>query len=577
MLPLVLSLAGLTTAQLFVGGSSPIVDTGYARFQGRRDEVTKTDNYLGIPYAHAPRFDHARIFDDQLSGVQQATQYGDVCPQHLLNPSILAPDVGEVGEAISYVEALPFAQKATRQSEDCLSINVQRPKDQSLKDLPVVVWIHGGGFEVGASGALGVDGTTSLPGVFYQGASIVQRSLSMGKPVLFTSINYRLHHFGFTASREFEKEGLLNLGLEDQRVALRWIQKNIKAFGGDPSKVTIMGESAGSWSVTAHMLVNDGDNEGLFRGAVGISGGPLRVDGPERQQALFNDMVSYVGCDGASDKIACLRQAPYDKIYAHANTVNNFFGFRSLASAWTLRPDGKFLTDSPDRLVAQGKIANVPIMYGDMENEGTLFSLINQLNITTTELVKDYFKTYWWPKVTETQLDRLMDLYPADIDNFPADGLPQYKRLSALIGDYSFEAQRRSLLAKVTANKWNYYTKFSIPLSVAGDTVVGKLLAGLKLTTIPVLASFHASDVFFYFFGTIPDTVSLNTRHLQGSLVSFIHDLDPNHDEIPNWPQWSSGSLDTMHFREEGLELIKDDYRAEGMAYINEIGDSIRI
>lgn len=96
MLPLVLSLAGLTTAQLFVGGSSPIVDTGYARFQGRRDEVTKTDNYLGIPYAHAPRFDHARIFDDQLSGVQQATQYGDVCPQHLLNPSILAPDVGEV-------------------------------------------------------------------------------------------------------------------------------------------------------------------------------------------------------------------------------------------------------------------------------------------------------------------------------------------------------------------------------------------------------------------------------------------------------------------------------------------------
>jgi carboxylesterase type B len=69
----------------------------------------------------------------------------------------------------------------------------------------------------------------------------------MGKPILFTSINYRLHHFGFTASREFEQAGLLNLGLEDQRVALRWIRQNIEAFGGDPSKVTIMGESAGSW------------------------------------------------------------------------------------------------------------------------------------------------------------------------------------------------------------------------------------------------------------------------------------------------------------------------------------------
>jgi hypothetical protein len=64
---------------------------------------------------------------------------------------------------------------------------------------------------------------------------------------------------------------------------------------------------------------------------------------------------------------------------------------------------------------------------------------------------------------------------------------------------------------------------------------------------------------------------------LQGSLISFVHDLDPNHDDIPQWPQWDATNLDTMHFKEEGLELIKDDYRAEGMNYINEIGDSLRI
>lgn len=413
--------------------------------------------------------------------------------------------------------------------------------------------------------------------MFYQGANIVKRSVDDGKPVLFTSINYRLHNFGFTASKEFEQAGLLNLGLEDQRVAMKWIQKNIKAFGGDPTKVTIMGESAGSWSVTAHLVANEGNNEGLFRAAVGISGGPLAVDGPERQQALFDDMVNYVGCSGTSDKIACLRQAPYAKIFEHANTVNNFFGFRSLASAWTLRPDGKFLTESPDKLVAAGKIANVPILYGDMENEGTLFCLLNQVNITTTELVKDYFKTYWWPKVSEQQLDRLMELYPTTIDNFPADGLPQYERLSALVGDYSFEAQRRSLLAAHRAPKWNYHTKFSVPLSVVGDTLVGKLLGRLKATNIPILGSFHASDVFFYFFGTIPDTVSNNSRHLMGALVHFVHDLDPNHSEIPQWPQWDSGNLETMHFQEEGLELIKDNYRKEGMDYINQIKDDIRI
>lgn len=160
MLALTLSfVAGLASAQLFVGGSAPIVETSYARFQGRQDGLTGTNNYLGIPYAHAPRFDHARLFNDKLADVQQATEYGDVCPQHLLVPSIVAPDIGPVGEAISFVEALPLAQDAYQQSEDCLSINVQRPQDQNLTDLPVLLWIHGGGFEVGASAALGVDGT----------------------------------------------------------------------------------------------------------------------------------------------------------------------------------------------------------------------------------------------------------------------------------------------------------------------------------------------------------------------------------------------------------------------------------
>lgn len=132
----------------------------------------------------------------------------------------------------------------------------------------------------------------------------------MGKPIVFVSINYRLNDLGFSASREMKEAGLLNLGFEDQRNGLKWIQKYIShvstksslakcmnvclhraVWGGGPQKVTIMGESAGSWSVSGHLVANNGDNEGLFRGAVGISGGPVKVDGPERQQGTFDQWV----------------------------------------------------------------------------------------------------------------------------------------------------------------------------------------------------------------------------------------------------------------------------------------------
>jgi acetylcholinesterase len=95
---------------------------------------------------------------------------------------------------------------------------------------------HGGGFESGASSSAFSE-LSVIQGSFYQGANLVKRSLDMGQPMIVASINYRLAHFGFTASKEFEDAGLLNLGFEDQRNALHWIQKHIAKFGGDPKKV----------------------------------------------------------------------------------------------------------------------------------------------------------------------------------------------------------------------------------------------------------------------------------------------------------------------------------------------------
>lgn len=176
----------------------------------------------------------------------------------------------------------------SNQAEDCLSINVQMPSGiKSTAGLPIMMWIFGGGFQLGSSAALGAE-LTAVQGLIYQGARIVQRSVEMGQPVVFVSANYRVNAFGTLASQEMTDANVTNLMLKDQRTAMRWVQKYIGQFGGDKSKVTIFGESAGSVSVATQMLLNGGDNEGLFRAAIMASGGILKLEDYHRGQETFD-------------------------------------------------------------------------------------------------------------------------------------------------------------------------------------------------------------------------------------------------------------------------------------------------
>lgn len=224
---------------------------------------------------------------------------------------------------------------------------------------------HGGGFEVG-SPVTAISETDFLraQAINYNPGGLLKTAVEMDQPIITVSANYRLNAFGFSASREMADAGLLNLGLEDQRLAMRWVKKHIAQFGGDPDHVVIFGESAGSWSVNAHLLWDDGDSEDLFHGAIAASGGPVMVEGPERQQAVFDNMVAATNCTEAADKIACLKAASFEDIMASVNEEGFLLGPRSLASTWTIRPDGDHLKDSPHRLVATGNIANVPLMIG---------------------------------------------------------------------------------------------------------------------------------------------------------------------------------------------------------------------
>ncbi|KAI0248237.1 Alpha/Beta hydrolase protein [Lactifluus subvellereus] len=312
------------------------------------------------------------------NGSYNASVFGPACPQQTIRPNL--------------PKGLP--QERSSSHLEGLILYVVAPADAGPgADLPVAVWIFG---DICS----------------YNGGVIVERSIALEEPVVYVSMNYR--SFGFLAGQEVKDAGVGNLGLHDQHLALRWIQKYIGAFGGDPSKVTTWGQSAGAIFVGLHMLANGGNTEGLFRAAFMQSGAPTPG------QRYYDDLVERCGCSSSYNILACLRMVSYTILID-----------ASLALAWQPRADGVFLSDSPQQLVLEGKIADVPFIVGSCDDEGTSFALF-QLNIT-----------------------RSGSPFDTDIRNAIT---PQYKRMAALLGDVMFQVPRRFFLQQRSGKKntWFY-------------------------------------------------------------------------------------------------------------------------
>ena len=477
------------------------------------------------------------------------------------------------------------------QSEDCLFVNVQVPDGVKKGDkLPVMMWIHGGGYELGAANAIGSE-LTAVPNLIYQGGSLVKRSVEMGKPVVFISANHRLNFFGTLAGEEIAAAGAENLYLKDQRLFMKWAKKYVAEFGGDPDHIVAFGESAGAMSLGCHFAINPRETEDLIKGAWMFSGGPMKLSPASRVQVVYDDFVRGLGCEGEADTLACLKAADYDAIYREVQRTPNFLGYTSTEVPWYPRPDGYFLRDSPHRTWKAGDIAQIPMVIGDMKDEGTLFSQINQLNVTTTADWKKLFKDIWWPDTaTPENLDRLAELYPDDptlgspFDTGLRNALtPQYKRIAALTGDSTFESQRRfaNEVASLTHKQWSYQIEIDIPV-ISSLPVLGQILKDTTLTEVPQLGSFHIADVVLHAFGTIPPALSKNSLHIMSCLVAFVNDLDPNGHgiaDLPAWPQYkwgqpALGQEQLFHFTESKVDLIPDDFRREAMQYLNDNAES---
>ena len=521
--------------------------------------LLRVENFAGIPFADAP-VGELRLRPPQRStkdlGTFDATGVGPSCPQMFFSTEgdLLSSVIGNLLNT-------PLFQTVTGQTEDCLTMRVQRPAGTKADaKLPVLFWIFGGAFELGSP-------------QMYDGSSLIRNAVSQGKPFIFVSVNYRVGGFGFMPGKEVLADGAANLGLLDQRMGLEWVQDNIAAFGGDPTKVTIWGESAGSISVFDQMALYGGNytykGNKLFRAGIMNSGSIVPADPVdcERCQDVYDKVVEEAGCSGSKDSLQCLRDADYDTFLNAANSVPGNLRYTSVALSYLPRPDGNALPDSPDILAKSGQYAPIPMIIGDQEDEGTLFALF-QANLTTKADLVDYISTVFFQKATRDQVAELVDTYSSALSagspfrtGILNSAYPQFKRLAAMLGDLVFTLSRRLFLESATA--------------VNPDVPSWSYLSSYDYGT-PILGTFHGSDILQVFYGILPNYAS---NAIQSYYFSFLYTMDPNDgtpDNIAEWPQWSE-SKQLLNIYSGFSTLLTDDFRSGSARWIADNIDALHI
>ncbi|KAL6795963.1 alpha/beta-hydrolase [Trichoderma sp. SZMC 28013] len=521
--------------------------------------IAGIDTFNGIPFADPPVGNLRLAPPQKLSkslGTFTTPLLPPACPQMFVSTGSSNIIVQLLGSFLQF----PFLQPITGQ-EDCLNISVQRPKGTKAGDkLPVAFWIYGGGFQLGAT-------------VTYDGSSLLASAVSQGQPFIYVAVNYRVAGFGFMPGAEILKNGSANVGLLDQRMGLQWVADNIAAFGGDPDKVTIWGESAGAMSVFDQMLLYGGNatynNKPLFRGAIMNSGTAApaeRIDSP-KAQAVYNNVVSKAGCSGSADTLACLRKLPYNTFLSAVNSVPSIFSYNSLGLSYLPRPDGVILQDSPDALLEQGKYYPVPMIVGDQEDEGTLFSVF-QNNVTSTSTLVNWLSQYMFSNATKNQLTELVNTYDTAISSGSPfrtsifnDLYPGFKRTAALLGDLVFTLTRRMEL--------------TVASQLNPNVPIWSYLSSYDYGT-PFLGTFHASDIIQIFYGILPNNAMRSTRTY---IFNFLYNLDPNVGVTgyANWPKWTDNHQLMWFETSNSQSLLADDFRDDSYQWIVKNKDVLRV
>ena len=441
------------------------VKTGSGSVSGVAGSSASVRVYKGIPFAAPPVGDlrwKAPKAPAPWSGVRQADKFGATCMQ------------------TPYAENSPYHAAAEPVSEDCLYLNVWTAAKSSKDRRPVMVWIHGGALTRGS-------GSTPV----YDGDNLAQ------KGVVVVTINYRLGVFGFLAHPELTKESDRNAsgnyGFLDQIAALEWVQQNIANFGGDPKRVTIFGESAGSWAV--NVLTASPLAKGLFVRAIGESGAEFARVGA--LAAAEQAGLRFQKAAGA-DSIAALRAKP-------AADLMKVPGGGSAPVV-----DGYLLPKNVRSIYADGKQNDVALLIGSNANEGTAFASPN----VRAESFKAQAKS------------RYGDLADAYLKIYPASTDAEAKVSSAdAMRDQTFGWEMRTwarMQSKTGKSKVYLYYFSKVPPGEFGAK----------------LGAYHASEIAYVFEnvqGGAPVDKKLSDE-MSSYWVNFAATGDPNGKALPKWP-----------------------------------------
>ncbi|KAM5228626.1 LOW QUALITY PROTEIN: acetylcholinesterase [Ctenodactylus gundi] len=502
--------------------------------------------FLGIPFAEPPVGPRRFLPPEPKRpwpGVLDATTYPNACYQYVdtLYPGFEGTEMWNPNRELS---------------EDCLYLNVWTPYPRPVSPMPVLVWIYGGGFYSGASSLDVYDG----------------RYLAQDEGTVLVSMNYRVGTFGFLALPG-SREAPGNVGLLDQRLALQWVQENVAAFGGDPTSVTLFGESAGAVSVGMHLL--SPPSRSLFHRAVlqsGAPNGPWATVGMGEARRRATLLARLVGCPpggaGGNDTelVACLRTRPAQDLVDHEWHVlpqESIFRFSFVPVV-----DGDFLSDTPEALINAGDFHGLQVLVGVVKDEGSYFlvygvpgfSKDNESLISRAQFLAGL--RIGVPQVSDLAAEAVV-LHYTDWLN-PEDPVRLRDAMSAVVGDHNVVCPVAQLAGRLAAQGARVY---AYVFEHRASTLSWPLWMGVP----------HGYEIEFIFGLPLDPTLNYTVeekifaQRLMRYWANFARTGDPNDPRdptAPQWPPYTAGAQQYVSLSLQPLE-IQRGLRTQACAFWN--------